>query len=316
MLAYCGSRISPHLSRLKNGALLCQNVPLARTGVQQYTAREVGIADSDELLDVVRPREQVFDPAALASFEAVPVTDNHPPSFITPANWNWYSRGHCQNVHTGTLPDGTEAMIGDIVVHDESLIAKIENGLREISAGYDCRYQALPDGRYMQGEIRGNHIAVVPSARAGPHMKIQDARVEPMANNSDIMQRLDRLIQILQHAIDGRTARPSKGSLADECKSIAASARRVEELRDAGVGPTEFHKALIASNAAYRAYDEQQRRGEDFALAARKAGEEMAKKFRPAASKETVTPVRAHDSADGASWADSVNRLGRRLRDR
>lgn len=50
-----------------------------------------------------------------------------------------------------------------------------ENPEREISCGYDCLW--APDGdRYIQRNIRGNHIAVVDRGRAGPRVSIHDSK--------------------------------------------------------------------------------------------------------------------------------------------
>ena len=46
MQAYYGSRFSPNMTRTTDGFLICHNVPLARTGEQDYLGSEVGMSDS------------------------------------------------------------------------------------------------------------------------------------------------------------------------------------------------------------------------------------------------------------------------------
>ena len=41
MLAYYGDRISPHMTDTPEGYLICHDVPIARTGPQDYLAREL-----------------------------------------------------------------------------------------------------------------------------------------------------------------------------------------------------------------------------------------------------------------------------------
>ena len=81
MLAYYGYTISPNQLETGEGFLICRNVPIARTGTQEYLGREIGLdgADSERLVTVYRSPEEVFSDAALASFEGKPATNDHPP---------------------------------------------------------------------------------------------------------------------------------------------------------------------------------------------------------------------------------------------
>ena len=86
MLAYYGYTISPNQIETGEGFLICRNVPIARTGDQEYLGRELGLsgADAEKVVIVHRPPEEVFSEAALASFEGKPTTDDHPPELLTP----------------------------------------------------------------------------------------------------------------------------------------------------------------------------------------------------------------------------------------
>ncbi|OPY84198.1 MAG: hypothetical protein A4E65_00336 [Syntrophorhabdus sp. PtaU1.Bin153] len=171
--AYYGTRISDNMTKTPEGYLICHNVPLSRTGWYEYAASEVGL-DGDELVKVYRSPEEVFDPAAIASFEGKTVTDSHPSQYPVAAdNEGAYSKGHAQNVRKGS-GDLDDCMLGDLFVKDAVLINKIENGVREVSCGYDCEWVPMDDGTYQQRKIRGNHIAVVPNGRAGDRVSIRD----------------------------------------------------------------------------------------------------------------------------------------------
>lgn len=170
MLAYYGTKISPHMTDTPEGYLVCHDVPIARTGDMVYRAGELGLeGDPDRPVTVRRYTEDVFDPAAMASFEGKDVTAGHPAESVGPANHAAYSKGHVQNVRR----EG-EKLVADLLVKDAALISDIKNNvIREVSCGYLCSYE--PEGdHYRQGNIRGNHVAVVPRGRAGRAVAIKD----------------------------------------------------------------------------------------------------------------------------------------------
>ena len=69
VLAYYGTEISPNQTETVEGYLICRNVPIARTGKQTYYAHELNLpGDPDRLVEVLRSPEEVFSPAAMASF--------------------------------------------------------------------------------------------------------------------------------------------------------------------------------------------------------------------------------------------------------
>lgn len=174
MLAYYGTEISPNQTETAEGFLICRNVPIARTGEMVYLARELRLGgDPERLVMVHRAPEDVFDPAAMASFEGKPVTDGHPPENVGPENFSAYARGHVQNVRR----EG-DYLLADLYINDASLASDVQNRVkREVSCGYLCIYTPDGDG-YRQGRIRGNHVAVVPRGRAGHEVAIKDAAQE------------------------------------------------------------------------------------------------------------------------------------------
>jgi hypothetical protein len=175
-MRYFASRISDNIAKKPNGEIVCLGVPVARTGWQDYKGSELGL-DTDDIVKVWRSPEEVFNPACIASFESATFTDSHPPEFVNPNNNGAYSRGHCQNVRRGEKElDGEEPLLTDIIIKDATTISKVNSGTREISCGYDCEYVPIGEGRYSQGKIRGNHIALVPSGRAGDKIRIQDSK--------------------------------------------------------------------------------------------------------------------------------------------
>lgn len=191
-IAYFGSPISPNQIETAEGYLICKNVPIARTGSQNYLAREMGVADADPeaVIPVMRYPEDVFSPETIASFEGKPVTMTHPPEDVTPENWSAYAKGHVQNVRrTG------EHIMADLVITDPTLIDQVRSGsMRQVSCGYRCDYAADPAGGYRQKRIRGNHVAVVPLGRAGAAVSIQDAAAPAAEKVRKSMNMFNRVI--------------------------------------------------------------------------------------------------------------------------
>ena len=176
MIQYYGYTISPNQIETGEGFLICRNVPISRTGDQEYLGWEIGIpgAGGGQIVTVHRPPEEVFSTAALASFEGKPVTNDHPPVLIGPDDVKTYEMGHAQNVRRG---DGEweEYTLADLHIHDRELIDAVQSGKREISCGYECEYVPNGDGTYTQRNIRGNHVAVVELGRAGKRAAILDS---------------------------------------------------------------------------------------------------------------------------------------------
>ena len=175
--AYFGSRISDHILKTPEGFLICKDVPIARTGTQQYRGCEFGGPVADGIYNVQRPEAEVFDRAAVASFEGKPVCDEHPEEDVTPDNYGRYMKGVCRDVRRGD-GDLSNCLVADLVIYDADLINKIEAGKREISCGYDCLWNPTSDSSYDQLEIRGNHVAVVDRGRAGHKVAIRDTADE------------------------------------------------------------------------------------------------------------------------------------------
>ena len=234
-IAYYGSQISPHLVDTPEGFLICKDVPIARTGPQDYLARELMLdGDPDRVITVQRYPEDVFEDATLASLEGKPVTDGHPPENVGPENYAAYTKGHVQNVRR----DG-DYIVADLYINDANLANEVRNNVkREVSCGYLCNY--VPDGSgYKQTRIRGNHVAVVPKGRAGETVSIKDAAPEAEKGRKTIMnywktflaafagaakdaepEELDKMVETTAAALD---AEPVKTPDAEPAKEEAAA---------------------------------------------------------------------------------------------
>jgi len=170
---YTTEQISEHISKTPEGFLLCSSVPIARIGDYEYSKDEVPIESNGKMVIIHRDEDEVFSPNAIMSFNGKPVTINHPSDFVTPENWNEYAHGTVQNVRRG---DGEkeDLLLADLLITTEKAIELVENGLREISCGYDATYEDEGNGEGRQKNIIGNHVALVLQGRAGSRCSIQD----------------------------------------------------------------------------------------------------------------------------------------------
>lgn len=208
-LAYYGYKISPNQLETDEGFLICRNVPIARTGDQQYLASELGL-DGDKVVTVHRPEEEVFSEATIASFEGKPVTDNHPSELLDSSNVTIHSKGHAQNIRRGA-GEWSDYLVGDLFVQDERLIEEVRNGKREVSCGYAVDYVDNGDGTYTQRNIRGNHIAIVEEGRAGHRAAIMDSINKAKADeqperNKKAMSKNAFWSTLFGHAAEGKSA--------------------------------------------------------------------------------------------------------------
>lgn len=194
--AYFGSRISDHILKTPEGFLICKDVPIARTGTQQYRGCEFGGPVADGIYNVQRPEAEVFDRAAVASFEGKPVCDEHPEEDVTPDNYGRYMKGVCRDVRRGD-GDLSNCLVADLVIYDADLINKIEAGKREISCGYDCLWNPTSDSSYDQLEIRGNHVAVVDRGRAGHKIAIRDTADDEKGGKKMSKSLIGRILRAL-----------------------------------------------------------------------------------------------------------------------
>ena len=174
------SELGPQRHTTPEGFLICTAVPIARTGEYEYNVAEgmsPGIEPGpDGTIISRREEDEVFAPAALASFEGKPVTLGHPPvDEVTPDDWRQYAVGHVTNVRRGE-GDNADKVVADLVISDAAAIEAINSGLREVSCGYDVTVEQVEPGVERQTRIRGNHVALVDAGRAGPECAIKDSK--------------------------------------------------------------------------------------------------------------------------------------------
>lgn len=244
MIAYYGSKLSPHMTETPEGFLICHDVKIARTGTQNYLAREIGLDGMPErVLRVTRSAEDVFDPAAIASFEGKDVTNTHPSEMIVQENQAAYSKGHAENVRRVG-----DYLVADLYLKDPTLISEVKNGaMRDVSCGYYCQYEADGAG-YRQTHIRGNHIAIVPRGRAGRDVAIKDSAAELPAEKGKVkhMSKSKSLLSLF--GLAAKNAAPEELDSMVETAAAALDAAPAVPAQDAAPADTQNTAVLDALN--------------------------------------------------------------------
>lgn len=179
MKFYVESKLSENIAETREGYLVCQGVPIARTGEMVYAGGELGAVKPgpDGKIYVQRDAQEVFRPETIASFQGKPITIGHPGEFVKPHNWSQLAKGTIQNVRRGTGEHETD-LIADLLITDSVAIELVKNGLREVSCGYDVVVYETGVGRAEHTEIIGNHLALVSAGRAGESYAINDHKGE------------------------------------------------------------------------------------------------------------------------------------------
>lgn len=238
------------IRRTADGYIVAE-VPVARTGIQDYAGYEVGKPDMPKVR-VYRPASEVFDDTACASMAHKPVTDDHPSAAVTPDTWKREARGW-----TGETIRKDEAaglVYVPMLFADAGAISQLDSGKREVSCGYSCQLDwtagVTDSGEAydaIQRAIRINHIALVSRGRAGSTCRVGD-------NWQPIDDHKDPVVALKTITFDGL---PVETTDAGE-----AVIRKLEGVRDALNGEL---KAAVADTATLTA-DKAKLEGEVAAL--------------------------------------------------
>ena len=163
-------KVTARKSLTPEGFLLCEAVPIARTGVQYYHKSELGIESTNSVVVVRREEDDVFAEDAMKSFEGKPVTIDHPKEFVNPKNWNKLAVGMVTNVRRAD-----DLLVADLLItNDRAIKIVMSRDMEQVSCGYETAYEVIEDGVLKQTAIVGNHVALVERGRAGARCAIQD----------------------------------------------------------------------------------------------------------------------------------------------
>lgn len=204
-----------------------------RTGVQMYRASEVGLV-GDHMVRVMRPEEEVFSKDSLQSFSHAPVTMGHPAEPVSADNWHDLAVGE---VSTEAVRDGDFIAL-PLILKDAKAIKALDGGMRELSAGYTAEIEFVdnhPDYDAIQRNIRINHLAVVPKARAGAEARIGDSAENWGASPVTVEDKETMTVE-LKTVILGDKAVSVEAKDAETVAAILADHKTIVETKDETIG--------------------------------------------------------------------------------
>ncbi len=175
MQFYTTTTLGPNQHLTKEGFLCCVGVPVARVGEMIYGPNETPITVGPEgFVRIMRDADEVFRPETIASCNGKGVVIDHPAEDVVPGNWRILEMGVMVDARRGEGND-QDVLLADLLIKDPEAIRLIrEDGLREVSLGYDAEYYELGPGVGRQANIVVNHIALVKRGRCGPRCAIGD----------------------------------------------------------------------------------------------------------------------------------------------
>lgn len=225
-------QVSPKQSLTPEGFLLCEGVPIARTGSQLYAGHELPDLEPgpDGLITVMREEAEVFRAETLASLEGKSITIRH--TFVDSNNVRMHEVGHMQNLRQST--DEPDLLLADFLIKDAHAIRTAKN-MREVSLGYDADYEQDTPGLAYQRNIIGNHAALVERGRAGPRCSIQDEEImsKPTKTPTGVVARLMQAIRSGDAALQKRVADEMEAEEAAEEQRVADEAAEAEKKQTA-----------------------------------------------------------------------------------
>lgn len=153
--------------------------PISKVGVFPYLGRSISDeCEPDKVYYVYRSADTLS--------QSVPTWDNPPKPFINDHEMLGEGFSKIDDrpvqgvIHNPVFENDT--LYADISVYSESLKKKIEDGKKELSLGYFCKYRkekGVYKGQaydYVQEDMVGNHIALVDNGRCGSDVKVFDSK--------------------------------------------------------------------------------------------------------------------------------------------
>lgn len=168
-------KLGPKRSLTPEGYLLCEEVPIARTGMMIYGPDETPVkAGPDGVVKIFREPEEVFRPETLASAQGKSVAIDHPYDDVVPSTWKDLTHGVMINPRRG-IGASDDLMLADLLITTPEGIKAIDSGKDEVSLGYDADYEETGPGVGKQSNIIINHVALVDQGRCGTRCSIGDS---------------------------------------------------------------------------------------------------------------------------------------------
>jgi hypothetical protein len=148
---------------------LTVEIAATRTGVMPYYDWDTG-----EIINELKPPEEIFSDLTMGSLKGVPVTDRHPPVMVDSNNWMDFTKG---TTHQDVRQEDNLLVISE-TIFDDNLIAYVKSGKKaQVSIGFRADLEE-ESGEFegeqydrIQRNIRINHVAHVEQGRAGEDVR-------------------------------------------------------------------------------------------------------------------------------------------------
>lgn len=241
---------------------LLAKIALTKVGVQDYELSDLtgSPADIGKLVGVFRPPETVFHQETKDSAKMKPFTELHPGEFVDIDNFKNLAVGHIGDTIS---PLDTERLGAGLLVTDKNVIAKIKDGLKEISVGYTANivqkkgiYKGQKYDYAFEGPMYINHIALVPAGRCGDTVSILDNKRRKLMSDANNEQNTTA-----QNDGVGSKSQQSVSDLMDTVKGLSDTVKDLQkQMGTMQKSNDDFQKKLSAKQEDAATFIEDARR--------------------------------------------------------
>jgi len=270
LVAYDGFEVGATQRVITPAGFLEAPANIARTGVQLYRARELGLDKygiaGDQVVRLHRPDEELFNPNVISQFDGLPIINTANHTTVSADNWKDISVGDVR------MParNGNMLRVDKFVVRDKAAVDDVVSGKKYLSIGYTSDIDLTPgvnaageqyDGT--QRNIRPNHVLITNSPRGGHVCAIADS-TEEHREGKRTMKKItidnipvevgDSEAGIIEKLIEqrdaARNAQPSVTyRVGDASKTITGGDAIVKEITDRDTKITELSAKVLAPEA-------------------------------------------------------------------
>ena len=246
----------------QNGYLTVKDNPITKAGVFEYLGSEVGLSPDDPLYNsivkVYRSEEELIK--ALDTFNVKPIINEHA----------WLGKNGMPVEKKGVIGATGETSYFEypyvkntISIYSQDIQDEIDNGKKDLSAGYSCKYVAalvgefLPKNgifngeqyQYEQVKIGCNHLALVDVGRSGPDVSVLDTKEK--INTKDKSMTLEELLKLIAElSPEDKTALIEALKPTTDNKPVEDNEAKKEESKDNGAtektGDAEVSESEVA----------------------------------------------------------------------
>ena len=250
--------------RTKEGYLRVR-ANITKVGVSYYNKTQIPKARTmgglPEQVGVFRPFAVLESQVTQDSIRLKPVTYNHPPGdFVNPSNYKQHTKGH---VGSATMTSDGHLQV-EMLIHDSTLIDRIESGQMEVSIGSNPVRMEREEGSFngqnyhfrIDQPLDINHIAVVErgKGRAGSSVRILESKEQFTMDQ----ETKDAITTTVKEAVAAALPEQPKldGKPAGQVDTAALTASLTESISK--VFAEERKKAEEAAAAADKAKEEKE----------------------------------------------------------